>query len=293
MLSRRVESENDYSRLSRREFLRLLGATVGAVIISSCTPKKSPENGSESLEGHDTTIGLDIYEAFPELRKLDQRQSKVIEIKGTRLETLNLSDRDVNFQAIAEVYSYVNRLASQIEENGWYYKNVNYSYNNQPHRLDIHIRPSIAEKRGLVLLSADQEIPELNMPDVRGATIYSPFEITFLRIPVSANPEIVKLVPNYNNEVASIHGLMVEVCQASVYVSSPQDTIPRSFIAQEIFCNSLGWHVALAQAGLSVDQARSFIASIQSDAAGIVFNPIPPHPELYSQIPKFRNLFDR
>ena len=242
------------------------------------------------------TIGsvTDVYTAYPELKGLEERQTETIIIGDTNLEIINLSSNDVNFPPIVQIYSHVNDVARQFEENGWYYPGVKYLYNNQLKQIDIFARPSIAEKRSLVLLPADYEIPGLNMPDRIGASIYKPYEITFLRIPTSASyfTGITEIVPTYTDDIANIHLIATEACQSSVWVSSPQDTIPRSFIAHEIFCNSLGWHVALSQAGLSIEQAKDVIATMEMDA-GFIFNPLPPDSNLYSLIPKIEGLFQK
>ena len=108
------------------------------------------------------------------------------------------------------------------------------------------------------------------MPDRIGATIHEPFEITFLRIPVSTaySTGVAQEVPGYTDAIANIRAITTEACQAFVWVSSPQDPVPRSAIAKILMGNMV------------LD-------------AGFLFNPIPPDPNLYSQIPKVEGLFQR
>lgn len=238
-------------------------------------------------------IGAEIYKAFPELEQLPERQSEVIKIDKTNLEILNLSNIDINFQTVSRIYKYVNGVAHQFQQNRWYYPHVNFYHNNQPEHMDIYVRPSVAEKRGLVLLPEKYEMQSLNISNVKGATIVEPFEITFIRVPRSADTDITQLLPSFTDETETIRVITVEACQSSVFVSSPQDTIPRSTIAHETFCNSQGWHVALAQTGSSIEEAKNLMELMEESINELSFNPLPPDQKIYPQIPKFESLFSR
>ena len=109
-MSKRKEGEQGLHRLSRRGFLRLTGGVSLEYLVTN---------------------------AFPELNDLDEHQSAEVAIEDTKLEILNLSAVDVNIHPIAQVYGYVDDVAHQFQQNGWYYPGVRYSYNNQVKQIDI------------------------------------------------------------------------------------------------------------------------------------------------------------
>ena len=291
--------------LSRSQFLNLTYLTGLALFLEACginteTPTLTPQQKKlnkidfNSPSPDTKNVQDDIFSIYPELKQLEQIQKEIITIGPTDIEIINLSRTYVNPKPIGEIYNYVYDVARQFEDNGWYYPGVKYVFNGEIKQLDIFARRTNPEKQSLVLLPSDFEIPGLNMPNRIGATTHEPYEITFLRIPNTANyyPGLTDAVPTYSDEISNIHLIATEACQSSVWVSSPQDTIPRSFTAHEIFCNSLGWHIALSQSGLSYVQAKKLTANLNMDV-GFIYNPMPPDPNLYLQIPKIENLFQK
>jgi hypothetical protein len=138
------------------------------------------------------------------------------------------------------------------------------------------------------------EIPNLGMPGIFGATTFYPSNHTILRLPYDGDrSDYPHLPPQYTSNEAAIRLIATEACQSLMFVSSPQDTLPRSYFGHEIFCNSYGWWLALNNAGASLEEAAAFLGTFfAGDPTSLVYNPIPPATQFYDMTPQFGEVFN-